>query len=190
MKFIETALADVILIEAPAAGDSRGYFKRTFCAREMEKAGLNPVVAQSSLSFNARRGTLRGMHFQAYPGLEDKLVQCVRGAILDVMVDIRPDSATFGQWVGYELSDSNFRSLYAPKGFAHGFQALTDDVVVLYHIGQFYDPAGSAGVRFDDPAIGVKWPLPPVELSPRDLELPLLQDLDMSLLGAGPNTLP
>jgi dTDP-4-dehydrorhamnose 3,5-epimerase len=182
LKILPTSLQEVKILSAPAFGDNRGYFQRTFCAREMEDAGLNPIVAQSSISFNAVRGTLRGLHFQCSPGLEDKRVQCLRGAIFDVMVDVRPSSPTFGSWVGQELSEENKLCLYAPQGFAHGFQALTDNVLVAYHIGQFYDGSLSGGVRFDDPTIGIDWPLAPVELSARDLQLPLLKDLDLGLI--------
>jgi len=186
MKFIETKLPGCFLIEMAPVGDARGYFVRTFCAHEFTKAGLNPIIAQASYSFNAKRGTLRGLHFQNAPAMEDKLVRCLRGAIFDVMADIRPGSPTFGQWVGYELSDSNHRQLYAPQGFAHGFQALTDDCMVGYQIGQFYEADKTAGVRFDDPDIAVAWPLPPVEQSPRDLAMPLLRDIRHEHLVAYP----
>lgn len=189
MRFHKTAIPDVVLIETEPVGDARGHFVRTFCAREMEEQGLNPVLAQASQSFNSEKGTLRGLHFQAHPSMEDKLVRCVKGAIFDVMVDLRRGAPTFGHWVGYELSDTNNLQLYAPQGFAHGFQALTDDVTVGYHIAQFYEPGRSAGVRFDDPQINISWPLPAVALSSRDLALPLLADLDRALLIAyGPRT--
>lgn len=182
MRFEATSLPGVTLIRSQPIGDSRGHFVRTFCAREMVAHGLNPDLAQASQSFNVKRGTLRGLHFQARPVMEDKLVRCIRGAIFDVMVDIRPGSPTFGNWVGYELSEENQRQLYAPRGFAHGFQTLTDDCTVSYYIAQFYEPAKASGIRFDDPDIGVKWPLPPVEQSPRDLGLPFLRDMDRELL--------
>jgi dTDP-4-dehydrorhamnose 3,5-epimerase len=182
MKFHKTAIDDVTLIELTPFGDARGHFARTFCSREMAEHGLNSDVAQISQSFNARKGTLRGLHFQAHPEMEDKLVRCIRGAIFDVMVDLRTGSPTFGKWVGYELSESNSFQLYAPRGFAHGFQALTDDCVVLYSISQFFNPDLVGGVRFDDPEIAIEWPLAPVELSPRDLSLPFLQGLDRTRL--------
>jgi dTDP-4-dehydrorhamnose 3,5-epimerase len=182
VRFHKTTIPDVILIEMEPVGDARGHFVRTFCAREMAAHGVNPVLAQASQSFNAEKGTLRGLHFQTHPAMEDKLVRCIQGAIFDVMVDLRPGSPTYGQWVGYELSDKNNLQLYASAGFAHGFQALTDDVTVSYHIGQFYEPGRSAGVRFDDPQIAVAWPLAPVALSPRDLALPLLAEIDPVLL--------
>ncbi len=182
MRFHKTAIPDVTLIEMEPVGDARGHFVRTFCAREMEAHGINPVLAQASQSFNPEKGTLRGLHFQSHPAMEDKLVRCIQGAIFDVMVDLRPGSPTYCQWVGYELSGTNKLQLYSPAGFAHGFQALTNDVTVNYHIGQFYEPGRSAGVRFDDPQIAVAWPLVPVAPSPRDLALPLLADLDPVLL--------
>jgi dTDP-4-dehydrorhamnose 3,5-epimerase len=182
MEFIDTALSGCRLIRMKPAGDARGYFVRTFCAREFAEHGINPELAQASYSFSARRGTLRGLHFQAVPLMEDKLVRCVLGAIFDVMVDIRPGSPTFGRWVGYELTDSNYMQIHSVQGFAHGFQALTDDCIVAYHIAQFYEPAKTAGVRWDDPDIGVAWPGAPVDQSPRDLTLPRLSEIDHALL--------
>ena len=172
----------VILIENDPVRDERGSFVRTFCAREMAAHGINPSLAQTSLSFNTKRGTLRGMHFQRYPATEDKLVGCVRGAIFDVMVDVRFGSPTFGHWLGYELSDVNHCQLFAPKGIAHGFQALVDHSVVTYQIAQFYEAEKTAGVRFNDPAIGIRWPLPPTVVSERDVNLPFLAQLDPSIL--------
>jgi dTDP-4-dehydrorhamnose 3,5-epimerase len=148
----------------------------------MAKYGINTHLAQASLSFNAKRGTLRGLHFQYHPFMEDKLVRCARGAMFDVIVDIRPGSPSFGSWVGYELSDTNHRQLYAPAGTAHGFQTLTDDTIVSYQISQFYEADMGAGIRFDDPGIGILWPLPPIAMSPRDLKLPLLTQVDPARL--------
>jgi dTDP-4-dehydrorhamnose 3,5-epimerase len=182
MIFRETRLAGSFEIEMTPVGDERGYFVRTFCAREFEAHGLNPYLAQASFSFSARKGTLRGLHFQTVPHMEDKLIRCVRGAILDVLVDVRPESPTFGQWIGVELSDSNNRQLYAPRGFAHGFQTLTDDCIVAYQIAQFYEPSASYGVRWDDPDIGVDWPEAPTEMSAKDRILPLLKDVDPARL--------
>jgi dTDP-4-dehydrorhamnose 3,5-epimerase len=182
MKFHATDLPGVTLIETEPVGDERGHFVRVFCARELAANGIEPALAQASQSFNAEKGTLRGLHFQAHPAMEDKLVRCLRGAIFDVMVDLRPGSPTFGRWIGFELTEANNLQLHAPKGFAHGFQTLAPDTIVSYHISAFYEPGRSAGVRFDDPQIGVRWPLPPVGLSARDLALPLLADIDASLL--------
>jgi dTDP-4-dehydrorhamnose 3,5-epimerase len=182
MEFIETKLPGCRLIRTTPIGDDRGFFTRTFCAREFLDHGLDPCVAQASYSFNRRRGTLRGLHFQASPAMEDKLVRCMRGAIFDVMVDIRLGSPTFGRWFGCELSEANHLQVHSVRGFAHGFQTLTEDCLVVYHISQFYEADKSAGVRWDDPELGVAWPMPPVGLTPRDRALPLLCDLDTTLL--------
>ena len=182
MKFFETTLSDCYEIEMLPLGDERGYFMRTFCTREFIEAGLNPELAQASVSFNRDKGTLRALHFQAHPSMEDKLVRCLAGAIFDVAVDLRPGSPTFGRWHGVELTADNNLQLYIPKGFAHGFQTIAPDSVVAYHIAQHYEPALTAGVRWDDPEIGISWPLPPVNQSPRDLGLPVLADLDSALL--------
>lgn len=180
MQIKTTSLADCYLIEMQTIGDERGYFARTFCAREFRDHGLNPELAQASISFNRDKGTLRGLHYQKHPVMEDKLVRCLKGAIFDVMVDIRPGSPTYGQWYGAELTESNGLQLYSAAGFAHGFQTLTQDTVVAYHIAQFYEPELTAGVRWSDPDIGVNWPLPAQNQSPRDLDLPLLNELDPS----------
>jgi dTDP-4-dehydrorhamnose 3,5-epimerase len=182
MEFIKTKLEGCFLIRTKPQGDQRGYFVRTFCAREFVEHGLNPELAQSSYSFNRQAGTLRGLHFQASPKMEDKLVRCMRGSIFDVMVDIRPYSATFGQWVGYELSDSNHLQLHSVQGFAHGFQTLTDDCIVAYHIGEFYDADKTAGIRWDDPEIAINWPISPTDQSPRDLSLPFLSQINPAFL--------
>jgi dTDP-4-dehydrorhamnose 3,5-epimerase len=177
MEFIETALSGCHLIRMTPAGDERGYFVRTFCAREFAQYGLNPNIAQASYSYNKKRGTLRGLHFQSAPQMEDKLVRCVRGAIFDVMVDIRPGSPTFGKWVGYELTESNGLQIHSIRGFAHGFQTLTDDCVVAYNISEFYDADTATGIRWNDPDIRVAWPLSPSDQSLRDLTLPNLIDI-------------
>jgi dTDP-4-dehydrorhamnose 3,5-epimerase len=158
MRFERTPLPGAWLIELDLLGDERGWFARTFDADEFARRGMNPAVVQSSASFNARRGTLRGLHYQAEPHGESKLVRCVRGAIFDVAVDVRADSSTFRRWHGVELSASNRLALYIPAGLAHGFQTLTDDVEVLYQMGDPYVPDAARGVRFDDPAFGVQWP--------------------------------
>lgn len=182
MKIQPTVLPGCVLIEMQRPSDDRGYFARTFCAREFVAAGLNPDVAQTSISFNEHKGTVRGIHFQAYPAMEDKLVRCLKGAIFDVMVDIRPGSPTYGRWYGAELSESNGYQLYGAAGFAHGFQTLTDDTVVSYHISQYYEPDKAKGVCWDDPDIAVSWPLSPANMSPRDMNLPLLAELDQAEL--------
>lgn len=158
MRFIQTSLPGAWVIELETLHDERGWFARTFDVEEFEAHGLNPAVAQCNASFNARRGTLRGMHYQAEPYGESKLVRCVRGAIFDVAVDVRPDSPTSGLWHGVELSAENHRAFYIPAGLAHGFQTLTDDSEVLYQMGHHYVPGAARGVRWDDPAFAIVWP--------------------------------
>jgi dTDP-4-dehydrorhamnose 3,5-epimerase len=172
MIFKETALQGAFIIELEAAEDERGSFARTFCEREFEAQGLNSRFVQCSLSVNIRRGTLRGMHYQAEPHAETKLVHCVRGSLYDVIIDLRPQSTTYCRWVGVELSALNNRILYVPAGFAHGFQTLKDDTAVYYQISTFYAPQSARGVRWDDPAFAVKWPLPDPLISNRDSRLP------------------
>lgn len=158
MRFIETPLPGAWVIELEELGDERGWFARTFDAEEFESRGLNPAVVQCNASFNARRGTLRGMHYQGEPHGESKVVRCVRGAIFDVAVDLRPDSPTYRGWHGVELSSENRRAFYIPAGLAHGFQTLTDDAEVLYQMGHRYVPEAARGVRWDDPAFAIDWP--------------------------------
>jgi dTDP-4-dehydrorhamnose 3,5-epimerase len=174
MRFIETPLPGVWVIEVDLHGDERGWFARTFDAGEFEARGLEPSVVQCSASFNACRDTLRGMHYQAAPHGEAKLVRCVRGAIFDVAVDLRSDSPTFRAWHGVELSATRVRALYIPVGLAHGFQTLADDTEVLYQMGQRYVPEAARGVRFDDPAFGIEWPEPGTTriISERDRSYP------------------
>jgi dTDP-4-dehydrorhamnose 3,5-epimerase len=158
VKFVETPLPGAWTIELEELGDQRGWFARTFDAEEFRARALNPEVVQCSASFNHRIGTLRGMHYQAEPHGESKLVRCVRGAIFDVAVDLRPDSPTYCHWHGVELSAENHRAFYIPAGFAHGFQTLMDASEVLYQMGNPYVPEAARGVRFDDPAFGIEWP--------------------------------
>jgi dTDP-4-dehydrorhamnose 3,5-epimerase len=172
MKFIETKIPGVVVVEASPIGDERGFFARSFCAREFEAAGLDMTVVQTNNSHNARKGTLRGMHYQAEPKPEPKLVSCVRGAIFDVAIDLRADSPSFCGWVGVELSDSNGKALFVPPGCAHGFLTLGDEARVSYLMGEFYDPGLASGVRWDDPAFGVDWPATPTVISERDAGYP------------------
>lgn len=174
MRFTETSLAGVWVIELELLGDERGWFARTFDEHEFRSRGLDGDVAQCNASFNARRDTLRGMHFQAPPYGESKLVRCVRGAIFDVAVDLRPDSSTYCSWYGLELSAENRRALYMPAGLAHGFQTLAEDSEVLYQMGAPYEPASARGVRWDDPAFAIRWPEPSGErlISERDSTYP------------------
>ena len=172
-------LAEVMLIEAtPLVGayilriepcrDDRGFFARTWCAHELERYGLVARIAQSNTSFNNYAGTLRGMHFQAPPFEEVKIVRCTRGAIFDVIIDIRPSSPTFRQWFGIELDEVARTSLYVPKGFAHGFVTLADQTEVAYLMSDFYVPGADKGYRYDDPAFNIEWPHPIKHLSPKD----------------------
>lgn len=172
MIFKETGLKGAYLIEIEALEDERGFFARTFCRREFRKRGLNSAIAQCSISYNACRGTLRGMHYQEAPHAEAKLVQCMRGAIYDVIIDLRPESPTCCGWYAVELSAENGRLLYLPEGFAHGFQTLTNDTAVYYQISEFYAPQSARGVRWNDPAFGINWPLPDPIISEKDRKLP------------------
>jgi dTDP-4-dehydrorhamnose 3,5-epimerase len=172
VRLVETPLAGVFVIELDLLRDERGFFARTFDSAEFEKAGLDPAVVQCNTSFNDRRGTLRGMHYQADPDGEAKLVRCTRGAIFDVAVDLRPSSATYCRWFGAELSADNARMLYIPVGLAHGFQTLREGSEVHYQMSHEYVPEQSRGVRFDDPAFGIEWPLPDPIVSERDRQFP------------------
>ncbi len=157
----ETPLAGAHVVELEHLRDERGYFARTFDREQFAAAGLDARVSQASTSFNARAGTLRGMHYQEHPHDEAKLVRVTRGAVFDVIIDLRPDSATFRRWFGIELDAASGRSLYVPVGFAHGFQTLADESEVLYQMSHHYVPGAARGVRFDDPAFAIDWPPPP-----------------------------
>ncbi len=158
MIFTETKLAGAFVIEPERRADERGFFARTFCKQEFEVHGLNPKVLQCNVSFNKRKGTLRGMHYQAAPFAEAKLVRCTSGSIYDVIIDLRPASATFKQYFAVELSAENRRMLYIPENFAHGFQTLQDDTEVFYQMAQGYSAEHARGVRWNDPAFGIEWP--------------------------------
>jgi dTDP-4-dehydrorhamnose 3,5-epimerase len=173
MRFTELELAGAWLIEIEPHWDERGFFARTYCAREFAEHDLVPVIAQSSTSFNAKRGTVRGMHYQAAPHSEEKVVRCTAGSIFDVIVDIRPDSPTYSRWCGVELTGENRRMLYVPAGFAHGFQTLTGDTEVLYQISAEYAPEASHGIRWADPSLNIAWPITAgVIVSERDASFP------------------
>lgn len=175
MKLIETSLQGAFIVEIDRIEDERGFFARTFCAEEFAAHGLAPCVAQCNVSFNARRDTLRGLHFQALPHEEDKLVRCTRGALWDVMVDLRAGSSTYTKWFSAELSADNRRAVYIPKGFAHGFKTLTDDSEVLYQMSTPYVSGARRGVRWNDPALAVEWPGGTPILSERDASYPDLK---------------
>jgi len=173
MRFVDTGLAGTYIIEVEPLTDERGFFARAFCAREFEEHGLAPVFVQCNISVNLANGTLRGMHYQIAPHAEDKLVRCTRGAIFDVMLDLRPESSTFKQWRGVNLSAENHTMVYIPKGFAHGFLTLTEDAEVFYQVSQSYHPDSARGVRWNDPAFGIEWPMArPRQILERDDSYP------------------
>lgn len=174
MKFTPTPLAGAYLIELEQLEDERGFFARSFCQNEFKAHGLDPVVAQCNVSFNRKRGTLRGLHYQAEPHAEAKLVRCTRGAIWDVIVDLRKDSPTIHKWHAAELTAENRRALYIPAGFAHGFQTLADDSEVLYQMSEYYDPGLARGVRWDDRTLAIRWPIKQAIISSRDRAFPTL----------------
>ena len=176
LQFIEAGLAGAWLIESFPLRDPRGFFTRTFCAREFARHGLVTDFVQHSMSYSRTRGTLRGMHFQTASHEETKLVSCHRGAIWDVIVDLRPASPTFRRWQAYRLEEGELRQLYIPVGFAHGFQTLCDDTEVGYLISAFHEPAAAGGYRYDDPAFGIEWPEPITVISNRDREWPGFKD--------------
>ena len=159
MIFQETKLAGVFEVDLELRTDERGFFARSWCRREFEEHGLNPSLAQCSVSFNKRKGTLRGMHFQAAPSPEVKLVRCTMGAIYDVVIDLRPQSPTFKKWIGIVLTPQNRHMIYVPEGCAHGFMTLQDESEIFYQISEFFAPELARGVRWDDPAFGVSWPV-------------------------------
>lgn len=175
MRFVETSIQGVFVVELEERGDDRGFFARTFCAREFEQHGLRPMVAQCNMSHNIRKGTLRGMHYQLPPATEAKLVRCTRGGILDVIVDMRPGSPTYLKHVSAELTADNRKALYVPEMFAHGFITLCDNVDIMYQVSEFYTPGAERGLRYDDPALGIQWPLPVAVISPKDASWPLLE---------------
>jgi len=174
VKFLPTKFESAWLIEPDRHEDERGFFARTWCRREFEEHGLNPDLVQCSVSFNTRRGTLRGMHFQAPPHAEAKLVRCTQGRIFDVIVDVRDGSKTFGEWQSFLLSAKNRNSLYIPAGFAHGFQTLETDSEVFYQMSEFFQPEAARGFNHADAAVGIAWPLQAEGISQNDTQLPLL----------------
>lgn len=176
MRFTPTPLAGAFVVSAERMADERGHFARLYCREEFARQGLDPSLAQTSVSWNRDSGTLRGMHYQAAPHAEAKLVRCTRGALFDVIVDLRPDSGTRGSWFGMELAADGDDMLYVPEGFAHGFLTLAADTEVHYQISVPYHPPASRGFRWDDPEVGISWPAQPRVISARDRKLPLLRD--------------
>ncbi len=171
MIFTELSLKGAFLIQPERAADERGFFARSWCTREFAARGLNGALVQCNLSFNDKAGTVRGLHYQKAPHGEAKMVTCFQGAIYDVIVDLRPESPTCGHWLGVELSGENLLSLYIPEGFAHGFQTLTDRTLVFYQMSEFFHPQSAAGIRWDDAALQITWPLTVSVISPKDRQL-------------------
>jgi dTDP-4-dehydrorhamnose 3,5-epimerase len=176
MKFIETPLSGVYVIELEPFHDERGLFARTFCQKEFATIGFDKQIVQINHSITRKGGTIRGMHYQSPPVCEIKIIRCVQGAAFDVMVDLRSGSPTFLQWHGMELSKDNMRMVYIPEGFAHGFQTLADNAELIYHHSAFYSPEYESGLRYDDPALAIKWPLPVGAISPKDQSYPLIDN--------------
>lgn len=174
MIFKETRLKGAFVIELEPIGDERGFFARSFCVKEFERHGLNPHIAQCNTSFNKKKGTLRGMHYQIAPHEEAKLVRCIRGAIYDVIIDLRLQSSTFKEWISVELTSYNHKMLYIPEGFAHSFQTLEDNTEVFYQMSEFYHPESARGVRWDDPVLRIGWPISQPIISVKDSSYPFL----------------
>ena len=181
MIFTETALNGAFILDIERREDSRGFFARAFCQKEFADHGLKPVIAQANIAFNTSKGTVRGMHFQYPPAPETKLVRCTRGAILDIIVDLRPESPTFLEHVAVELTAANHRALYVPERFAHGYQVLADSTETSYQVGEFYTPNVEGGLRYDDPRLNLSWPLPVGEMSPKDAGWALLDEIEPDL---------
>lgn len=175
MKFRETKIKGLYVIEPEIHFDKRGYFARIFCKQELSKIGINFNIAQVNRSLNKKQGIIRGMHFQKFPKDEDKIIQCLQGEIYDVAIDLRQDSATYGQWIGTRLSQENKKMFLIPKGFAHGFQTLTDSCEILYFMSEFYSPQYESGVRWNDPFFNIKWPIKNSVVSEKDQSWPLIK---------------
>ena len=181
MLFTETKLPGAFIIDLQPHTDDRGFFAREFCQHEFAVHGLKPVVIQANLAYNKKVGTLRGMHFQYPPAVETKLVRCIRGAILDTIVDLRPESPTYLKHISVELNEDNWRSLYVPERFAHGYQTLQDNTVTSYHVGEVYTPSAEGGLLHDDPALGLSWPLPISVISEKDRAFRSYADVEQEL---------
>ena len=172
MIFLNVKLQDAYILELEKHTDGRGFFARSWCQREVEKHGLNSRVAQCNIGFSNKKGTLRGLHYQTAPYQEAKLVRCTKGAIYDVIIDLRVKSSTYKQWLGVELTSENYRMLYVPEGFAHGYQTLMDDTEICYQATEFYVPEFARGVRYDDPAFNIEWAIEPNIISDADRSWP------------------
>jgi len=176
MKFTETKLKGAFVVEIEKLSDDRGFFARSSCQKEFEAHGLTARVVQTNVSFNIKKGTMRGMHYQIAPHQECKLVRCTRGAIYDVIIDLRPESPTYKQWVGVELTADNYTMFFVPEDFAHGFITLADNTEITYQVSQFYTPGSEKGIRFDDPAFGIQWPQDVSVISDKDNNWPDFED--------------
>lgn len=172
MKFIPTGLEGAYTIELEKREDERGFFARAFCVNEYKAAGLDPAIVQINNSLSVEKGTLRGMHYQLAPKAETKIVRCIKGSLYDVIVDLRKDSPTFLKWFGAELSAENRRTMYVPKGFAHGFITLEPNTEAFYLVTEFYAPDRERGIKYNDPKLGIKWPIEPTVVSDKDLKHP------------------
>jgi dTDP-4-dehydrorhamnose 3,5-epimerase len=181
MIFTETKLKGAFILDLERREDSRGFFARTFCQREFIQHGLKPIIAQANVAFNTKKGTLRGMHFQYPPFAENKLVRCTCGGIIDIIVDLRPESSTYLDHVAVKLTADNYRSLYVPERFAHGYQVLEDITETSYQVGEFYTPSAEGGLMYKDPRLGLVWPLPVTEISPKDNAWKLLTEIEPEL---------
>ena len=175
MIFNPAPLAGAFIIDLEQRTDSRGFFARTWCAREFTEHGLKPDLVQCNASYNHKAGVLRGMHYQVAPSTEVKLIRCTRGAVYDVIIDMRPESPTYLKHFGIELSEDNRTALYVPEMFAHGYQTLRPNTEVFYQVSEYYAPGTERGVRHDDPAIGIQWPMAVTEISPKDAAWPLIE---------------
>src|SRR5580765_8885061 len=181
MIFTETKLKGAFILDIEKREDNRGFFARTFCQRELADHGLKPVIAQANIAYNKLKGTLRGMHFQYPPAAETKLVRATRGAVLDIIVDLRPESPTYLQHIAVELSADNHRAIYIPERFAHGYQALEDKTETTYQVGEFYTPGAEGGLLYDDPRLKLQWPLPITVMSDKDRQWKPLDDVEAEL---------
>jgi dTDP-4-dehydrorhamnose 3,5-epimerase len=181
MIFTETKLKGAFIIDIERRQDSRGFFARAFCQNEFKAHGLKPIIAQANVAFNHKKGTLRGMHFQYPPAAETKLVRCTRGAIIDIIVDLRPESPTYLEHIEVELTEDNHRGLYVPERFAHGYQVLQDKTETSYQVGEFYTPNAESGLFYRDPRLGLRWPLPVSVISDKDRDWKLLDEGEVEL---------
>lgn len=176
LRFTPTDVVGAVLIEPILREDDRGHFSRAWCIREFAEHGIDFVPVQANTGFSIRKGTLRGLHFQIKPALEAKLVRCTKGAIFDVVVDLRPESSSYRKWYGVELRAENYQMLYVPEGCGHGYQSLEDRTDLYYLTSQYFTPSAARGVRFDDPAFGIRWPLAPTAISEQDRHWPLVSE--------------